>query len=103
MESKAVFGLSAATFLYKGQPIHTKIWVKISDVILAPHLRTYIQQKEECNDETFDAVDQQAFETCMNKLTVHKQINVTKYIIFNWQNTGHQKQHFEDAQATAEN
>ena len=38
----------------------------------------------------------------MNKLSIHKRINVTKYI-FNWQNTGHQKLLFEMQQAEREN
>ena len=37
----------------------------------------------------------------MNKLTVHKHINVAKYI-FNWKNRGRQKQHFENAQTVVE-
>ena len=37
----------------------------------------------------------------MSKLTIHKPINVAKYI-FNWQNTGSQKQLFEDSLAYME-
>ena len=37
----------------------------------------------------------------MKKLTIHKRINVAKYI-FNWQNTGRQKQLFEESQALGE-
>ena len=37
----------------------------------------------------------------MHKLSVHKRINVTKYV-FNWQNTGRQKQLFENGRATQE-
>ena len=86
-ESKAIFGLSPATYLCKGQPIHTKIKEKIPREVLAPPLQDYIQKKEEWDDETFEAVDWRTFETCMNKLTIHKRINVAKYV-FNWQNTG---------------
>ena len=38
----------------------------------------------------------------LRKLSVHKRINVTKYI-FNWQHTGRQKQLFENSQALQEN
>ena len=34
-------------------------------------------------------------------MSVHKRINIAKYV-FNWQNTGRQKEHFEDAQAKTE-
>ena len=37
----------------------------------------------------------------MKKITIHKRINVAKYV-FNWQNTGRQKQLFEEAQARTE-
>ena len=97
-ESKAIFGSPPAMYLYKGQPIHAKIKEKIQREVLAPPLQDYIQQKEEWDDEMFEAVDWCAFETTMHKLTIHKRINVAKYV-FNWQNTGRQKQLFENAQA----
>ena len=46
-------------------------------------------------------MDWPAFEACLQKLTVHKRVNVMKYM-FNWQNTGRQKQLFENSQATLE-
>ena len=100
-ESTMVFGKSTATHIFKGQPIHTKLSHTIRSVILDPPLQRYIQQKEVWDDDTFDAVDWTAFEASMKKLTVHKGINMAKYI-FNWQNTGHQKQLFEDSQAESE-
>ena len=98
METDAVFGSSPASFYHKGRPVHTKIGNKIRSVRLDQPLRLYIQQKEQWDDDTFEAVDWKAFDASMNKLTIHKRTNVAKYV-FNWQNTGHQKQLFEDAQA----
>ena len=70
-------------------------------MLLDPPLRQYIQQKEQLDDEIFEAVDWKAFKASMKKLTVHKQIYLEKYI-FNWQKTGLQKQLFEDGQAQAD-
>ena len=101
METEAVFGSSPATFYHDGKPVHTKIGRKIRSIRLDQPLRQYIQQKEQWDDETFETVDWKAFDASMNKLSIHKRINIAKYV-FNWQNTGRQKQLFEDAQAMTE-
>ena len=74
--SAYVFASSLAEFVQEGQPIHTKIGRKIKQAFLDPPLKMYIQQKEEWTDEVFDSVDWKAFETAMNKMTIHKRINV---------------------------
>ena len=79
-----------------------KIGTKIRDLRHSNNLKRYIQEKENWEDDVFETVDWLAFETCLKKLTIHKRINVTKYI-FNWQNTGRQKQLFENSQANIEN
>ena len=89
-----VFSTTGAAFIYKNQVITTTVGQKIRDLLHSKPLWTYIQQKENWTDDVFDSVDWPAFEWCMNKLSVHKRINVTKYV-FNWQNTGRQKQLFE--------
>ena len=84
-----------AAFFHKDQVVTTKVGQKIRDIIHSkPLQKWYIQQKESWTDKVFDSVDWPAFERCMKKLSIHKRINVTKYI-FNWQNTGRQKQLFE--------
>ena len=87
-----------AALYYKDQVIATKIGDKIRDLLHSRPLREYIQQKENWTDNVFDSANWPAFKQCMHKLTIHKRINVTKYI-FNWQNTGRQKQLFEQSQA----
>ena len=99
--SAVIFGSSSAEFIHRGRPVHTKISTTIKQAFLDPPLREYIQQKEDWSDETFETVHWTAFRTAMNKLTIHKRINVAKYI-FNWQNTGRQKQLFEESQALTE-
>ena len=97
----SAFSSTGAALYYNNQFISTKIGDKIRDLVHSQTLRTYIMQKEDWTDAVFDSVDWPAFDQCMNKLSVHKRINVTKYI-FNWQNTGRQKQHFENSQAMRE-
>ena len=92
--SATVFESSSAEFIHKDQPVHTKIGRKITKAFLDQPLQQYIQQKEDWTDTIFDSVDWKSFKQAMKKLTIHKCINVTKYI-FNWQNTGRQKQLFE--------
>ena len=96
--SMAIFGTSSAEFIHNDHPIHTKIGKTIRQAFLSPQLREFIQQKEDWTDNVFDAVDWRAFEVAMNKLTIYKRINVAKYI-FNSQNTGKQKQIFENSTA----
>ena len=97
----AVFSTTGAAFLYQNQVITTKVGQKIRELLHSKPLRLYIQQKETWTDKVFDPVDWPAFERCMNNLSVHKRINVTKYV-FNWQNTGRQKQLFELGRAARE-
>ena len=86
LEATSVFGTSKAVLVHRGRPIYTKIAQTIRNVILDPPLREYIQEREQWDDSTFEAVDWIALETALKKVTVHKQINIAKYI-FNWQNT----------------
>ena len=97
-----VFRSSRAALVYNSQALVTKVGRKIRDLRHSANLRQYIQEKEQWDDDIFDSVDWPAFEACLKRLNVHKRINVTKYI-FNWQNTGRQKQLFEHSQALAEN
>ena len=87
--------------MYDGQVLTTKIGRKIRELRHTANLRKYIQEKEEWEDAVFDSVDWPAFKACLGRLSVHKRINVTKYV-FNWQNTGRQKQLFENSQALIE-
>ena len=98
----AVLPSTRAAFFHKDNAVTTKIGQKIRNIIHSNPLWTYIQQKESWTDEVFDSVDWPAFERCMNKLSIHKQINVTKYV-FNWQNTGCQKLLFEMQRAEHKN
>ena len=92
---------TGAALYYKDQFHTTKIGDKIRNLLHSKPLREYVQQKEKWMDTVFDSVDWPAFEQCMHKLSVRKRINVTKYI-FNWQNTGRQKQLFQQSQAVCE-
>ena len=96
-----VFRASGAVLVHNQQVLMTKIGQKIRELRHSAHLCWYIQEKEEWEDEVFESVDWQAFEACVRRLTVHKRINVTKYI-FNWQYTGRQTQLFEHSQAILE-
>ena len=98
---KTIFQSSGAVLVHKNQVLTTKVGKKIRDIRHSASLRQYIQEKEQWEDDVF-AVDWPAFDACLQKLSVHKRINVTKYI-FNWQNTGRQKQLFENSQAMQEN
>ena len=97
-----VFRASRAALVHDNKVLVTKIDQKIRDLKHSANLRRYIQEKEHWEDAVFDSVDWVSFEACLRKLHVHKRINVTKYI-FNWQNTGRQKQLFENSQAAREN
>ena len=96
-----VFRASGAALVHNTNVLTTKVGAKIRDLQHSNNLRKYSQEKEQWNDDIFETVDWPAFETCLQKLTVHKRINITKYI-FNWQNTGRQKQLFENSQAALE-
>ena len=96
-----LFSTVGAALLYKNPVIAMKIGLKIRDIPHSLPLRNYIQEKEDWTDKVFESVDWHAFEQCMNELSVHKRINVTKYV-FNWQNIGHQKQLFENGRALQE-
>ena len=69
LESEIVFRSSPANLFAQGKSIHTKIGNKIRSAFLEQPLRTYIQQKENWDDETFEQVNWKAFDSCMNKLT----------------------------------
>ena len=101
-DTTRLFGTSTATFVHKGTPIYTKIAQKLRNTMLDTPVRRYIQDKEQWDDDTFDAVDWLSLEASLKKIPVHKRINITKYM-FNWQNTGDQKQLFEDGLARTEN
>ena len=96
-----VFGASGAALVHEQHVLTTKIGQKIRDLRHTANLREFIQEKENWEDEVFDLVDWNAFEACLGRMSVHKRINVTKYV-FNWQNTGRKKQLFECSQATLE-
>ena len=82
-----VFRASGAALVHNQQVLTTKIGQKIRELRHSENLRSYIQAKEDWEDDVFDSIDWPAFEACLCRLTVHKCINVTKYM-FNWQNTG---------------
>ena len=96
-----VLPATEAAIIYRDQVITTKIGPKIRDILHSKPLRAYVMEKEDWTEDIFNSVDWQAFERGMQKLSIHKRINVTKYI-FNWQNTGRQKQLFEDGRAMQE-
>ena len=97
----SVFTTTKAVFFCDSHAITTKVAAKIRSKYLDAPLAEYIIAKEEWTQETFRLVDWGAFQHCMGKLTIHKRINVAKYV-FNWQNTGRQKQHFENSAANVE-
>ena len=95
------FQSTGITFFNGNDVVTTDIGPCLKDKILAPALVDYICNKEEWTQETFDLVDWDALERCLGKMSIHKRINAAKYM-FNWQNTGRQKQHFEDSLARNE-
>ena len=78
--------------------ITTDVGLCLKDKLLSPALKDYICDKEEWDHDTFNLVHWAALERCLGKMSIHKSINAAKYM-FNWQNTGRQKQHFEDSMA----
>ena len=100
-DTMRLFRTLTVALINKGKPIYTKLAQTIRNAILDPPLRKYIQEKEQYDDDTFDAVDWVSLESSLKKVTVHKQINIAKYM-FNWQNTGYQKQLFEEGEARTE-
>ena len=96
-----VYNASGAALVHDQKVVTTKIGPKIRDLRHSENLRQYIQTKEGWETDVFDSVDWPAFEACLKRLTIHKRINVVKYI-FNWQNTGRQKQLFEQSNAAIE-
>ena len=98
-----VYCASGAALVHNNQVLVTKVGhTKIKDLWHREQLCRYIQEKEQWNDTVFESIDWPAFEQSLQNLTIHKRINVMKYI-FNWQNTGRQKQLFENSQASFEN
>ena len=81
--------------------ITTDVGPCIKAELLAPALKDYICSKEDWTNKTFNLVHWAALECCLGKMSIHKRINAAKYM-FNWQNTGRQKQHFEDSLARQE-
>ena len=99
--SDTIFRTTKATMICDGHPVQTKVGSKIRSKLLDAPLREYIIEKEAWTPATFDMVDWAAFKHCMGKLTIHKRVNVAKYV-FDWQNTGRQKQKFEESKARGE-
>ena len=98
----SIFATTKATLFCNGHPLATKVGAnKIRSKFLEAPLEEFVIAKENWTQETFHMVDWAAFQHCMGKLTIHKRINVAKYV-FNWQNTGRQKQHFENSAARGE-
>ena len=67
----------------------------------AKPLQEYICQKEKWPLDIFELVHLEAFRRAIKRLDIHKRINAIKYV-FDWQNTGEQKQSFEASQASQE-
>ena len=66
-----VFRASGAALVHNQQVLTTKIGQKIRELHHRAYLRSYIQEKEEWEDEVIDSVNWQAFKACLRRLTVH--------------------------------
>ena len=56
-ETTGILGTSKAVFVHKGRPIYTKIAQTLRNAMLDLPLRKYIQEKEQWDEGTFEAVD----------------------------------------------
>ena len=92
---------SKIALIVNGSATTTKADKIIRQAFTSQPLQDYIRQKEEWTSETFRLVHWDAVERALKSLDIHKRINAIKYI-FNWQNTGEQKQRFEASQALTE-
>ena len=92
---------SKIALMVNGQAVTSNIPKIIRNAIVSKPLELYIREKERWSAETFSLVDWQAMGRAMKSISIHKQINAAKYM-FDWQNTGAQKQRFERSLASQE-
>ena len=90
---------SKIAVIVKESAVTTKVEKVIRKELTTQPLKDYICQKEAWTQETFCSVHWDALGRALKSLDIHKRINAIKYI-FNWQNTGEQKQWFEASQAS---
>ena len=92
---------SKIALMVNGSAVTSNIPKVIRDALISDLLEQYIKEKERWSADTFSLVDWPAMGRAMKSLSIHKRINAAKYM-FNWQNTGEQKQRFEQSLATQE-
>ena len=92
---------SGIKLMYNHNTVTTKIEQYIRDAISAAPLQDYICNQEAWAPATFQYVDWTAMYRALKSLEMMKRVNAIKYM-FNWQNTGAQKQKFEAGVARRE-
>ena len=80
--------------MVNGSAVTTNVSRVIRDILIAEPMEAYICKREGWPKSTFDLVDWKAMDRAMKTMSNHKRINAAKYM-FDWQNTGEQKQRFE--------
>ena len=91
-----VFCTFRAAIVHKDQVLLTKVGQKTRQRSM-PQCTAPCICPREGTVGVFKSIDWLAFEHGLNKLNVHKHINVTKYI-FNWQNNGRQNKYLKTAE-----
>ena len=92
---------SKIALMVNSSAVTSNIQQVIRTTLLSESLENYLKERERWSAETFSLVDWKAMGRAMKSLSIHKQINAAKYM-FNWQNTGEQKQRFERSLALQE-
>ena len=92
---------SKIALMVNGNAITTKISRAIRDALVADPFEQYICKRVGWPKITFNLADWKALDRAMTSLSFHKRVNAAKYM-FDWQNTGEQKQRFEQSAAQSE-
>ena len=92
---------SKIALMIDGSAVTTSTSRVIRDILVANPMEEYIRERENWTKQVFHSVDWKAMDRAMGALSIHKRVNAAKYM-FDWQNTGEQKQRFEDSAAQTE-
>ena len=92
---------SKIALMVNGSAVTTNISRVIKDKLVAEPMESYICEREGWTQSIFCLVDWKAMDRALKSLSIHKRVNTAKYM-FDWQNTGEQKQRFEDSLAPSE-
>ena len=93
------YASSKIAILVNGLAVTTKAEKVVQKELTTQPLQDYILQRETWTHKIFHFVHWDAVGRALKSLDIQKQINTIKYI-FDWQNTGEQKQRFEASQVT---